>query len=180
MVSIQIIFLLSSFLTMIMNPVLSWNPLQLHRRRQQHRPHQQPTPSSAESKTVVVTSHPSKEFIDSRLFYQNGYTDSDGTVSLVATRPSSLLINADTTAISDQVAAVTVSPLHDDSNKNNVAPRAIDLPRHSPPRQVIQRQQLLLDMEMIVGRVAMVVALILLGGEVFTGLSMTDQVTGLL
>jgi hypothetical protein len=58
-------------------------------------------------------------------------------------------------------------------------PNPIDLPKHSPPPEVVQKVRFLWDMEMTIGRVAMVAAMFLLAGEVFTGLSVTDQVGGL-
>jgi hypothetical protein len=118
--------------------------------------------------------------VDSRLYYQNGYDNDDGTtntISLSSSTSSSLLINnADTAA----VAAIAIPSASSAANKQQQRPRTVDLPRHSPPKNVIQRQRLLLDLEMMIGRVAMIAALILMSGEIITGLSMTDQVTGLL
>ena len=56
-------------------------------------------------------------------------------------------------------------------------PSKWELPRHSPPADDAMRERLLWDTEMTLGRVAMVAALFLLVGEIFTGQSMTDQVT---
>jgi hypothetical protein len=120
--------------------------------------------------------------VDSRLYYQNGYDNDDGTtntISLSSSTSSSLLINNSDTAAA-AVAAIAIPSASSAANKQQQRPRTVDLPRHSPPKKVIQRQKLLLDLEMMVGRIAMIAALILMSGEIITGLSMTDQVSGLL
>lgn len=75
-------------------------------------------------------------------------------------------------------AAVLVNPNHRSLTTTKIRP--MDLPRRSPPKDVLERQRLLLDVELSVGRVAMVAAVILMGGEMVTGLSMMTQVTEVL
>jgi hypothetical protein len=93
---------------------------------------------------------------DSRLFYTNGDEDHD----LRKIEPSAI--------------AETLHP-----PKSLQSPKSMDLPRHSPPREVVEKELFLLDFEMIFGRVAMVAFLLFLGGEVATGLSIADQINGI-
>ena len=65
------------------------------------------------------------------------------------------------------------------SQHNLLLPKPIDLPRHSPPRSVIARTKMMLDMEMIVGRIAMISFFLFLAGEILTGLSATQLLTSL-
>ena len=51
-----------------------------------------------------------------------------------------------------------------------------ELPRHSPSPDEAKRETLLWDIEMTLGRVAMVAGLSLLFNEIFTGRSIADQV----
>jgi hypothetical protein len=94
---------------------------------------------------------------DSRLFYTNGNEDHD--LQYIAL--SSVTKTLHPTKISLQ------------------APKLMDLPRHSPPREVVEKKLFLLDFEMILGRVAMIASLLFLGGEVATGLSVADQMNGI-
>jgi hypothetical protein len=92
---------------------------------------------------------------ESRLFYTNGNEDRD-------------LQNIDPSAI-----AQTLHP-----PKSLQSPKMMDLPRHSAPREVVEKKLFLWDFEMMLGRVAMVASLLFLGGEVATGLSIADQMKG--
>jgi hypothetical protein len=78
--------------------------------------------------------------------------------------------NHDLQFVASSVIAKTLPPPQSLGN-----PNLIDLPKHSPPPEVVQKVRLLWDMEMALGRVAMVAAMLLFAGEVFTGLSATDQ-----
>jgi hypothetical protein len=78
----------------------------------------------------------------------------------------------------DTVAFVPPMSQHQQSNVVAIDPK--DLPRHSPPAAVVEREKLLWDAELITGRVAMVAAVLLLGGEVVSGLSISDQLMNLL
>ena len=53
------------------------------------------------------------------------------------------------------------------------------LPRHSPPADVVERQNLLWDVELTTGRVAMVAAILLFLGEISSGLSISEQIMNL-
>jgi hypothetical protein len=55
------------------------------------------------------------------------------------------------------------------------APNQMNLPIHSPPREVVENMLFLWDFEMIFGRVAMIASLLFCGGEFATGLSVADQ-----
>jgi hypothetical protein len=59
------------------------------------------------------------------------------------------------------------------------APNPLELPKHSLPREVVRRKKLVWDMEMMFGRVAMVAFVFMVAGELLTGLSATDQMTGI-
>jgi hypothetical protein len=65
---------------------------------------------------------------------------------------------------------------------NRAEPRVLldprELPRHSPSPETLKEQKVLMDMEMVIGRLFMVAALIFFAGEVSSGLSITDQLTG--
>lgn len=63
---------------------------------------------------------------------------------------------------------------------NSDIPSKWDLPRRSPSADDAMREQLLWDVEMFLGRIAMIAGLILLADEVFTGQSMAEQVTSFL
>jgi hypothetical protein len=54
----------------------------------------------------------------------------------------------------------------------------MNLPTHSPPREVVENKLFLWDFEMTLGRVAMVASVLLLGGKVTTGLSVAGQMNG--
>mmetsp|Transcript_2025 Transcript_2025/g.3252 ORF Transcript_2025/g.3252 Transcript_2025/m.3252 type:complete len:159 (+) Transcript_2025:124-600(+) len=153
---IYYMLLISAFLAV---PVWSWNPLH---RQQGKKAAFRPFETKSTSSVAIVTkkTENAKKKKDSRLFYTNGYED-DEAEAVIA-----YLLTPNTDA-----AGVTAIPAE--------KPRAMDLPRHSPPKELVQRHTMLLDMEMIVGRIAMVTALLLFGGEILTGLTMTDQVSGL-
>jgi len=55
-------------------------------------------------------------------------------------------------------------------------PSSWDLPRHSPDQQTISRLRLLEDTEMMLGRVAMIAALVLFSVELTTGQSLPYQI----
>jgi hypothetical protein len=59
------------------------------------------------------------------------------------------------------------------------APKPTDLPKHSPPRAVVARTKMMLDMEMVIGRMAMVSFFLFLAGEVLTGLSAPQLVNSM-
>ena len=102
----------------------------------------------------------------SPLYYQNGADlDAEGLFASTAV------------IVPEATAVATAIPLA--STTNMEAPRAMDLPKHSPPKEVLQRQKAMLDAEILVGRAAMVAALVLFVNEFFTGNSMMDQVTSL-
>jgi hypothetical protein len=54
-----------------------------------------------------------------------------------------------------------------------------ELPFHSPSPETLKEQKLLMDMEMVVGRFFMVAAMLFFAGEISSGLSITDQLTGI-
>jgi hypothetical protein len=66
------------------------------------------------------------------------------------------------------------------SSTLNVYVNPLELPKHSPSKEVVARAKFLLNSEMALGRIAMIAAVLLLVGEVVTGLSITDQITSLL
>lgn len=93
---------------------------------------------------------------DSRLFYQNDATSAVLAIDISTTASSTLAATATTTTASTTAA----------SKK----PRAIFLPRRSPSPEDLQRRKALLDTELVVGRVAMVSALLIVSAELFANL----------
>jgi hypothetical protein len=75
----------------------------------------------------------------------------------------------------DMVAA-SVSVALPVTTTSSEVPSKWDLPRHSPPADDAMKERLLWDAEMTLGRAAMVAAVFLIFGELFTGQSMSDQV----
>lgn len=63
------------------------------------------------------------------------------------------------------------------------APRLLldprELPKHSPSPETLKEQKLLMDMEIVIGRFFMIAALVFFAGEIASGLSITDQLTGI-
>jgi hypothetical protein len=55
--------------------------------------------------------------------------------------------------------------------------RSVDLPKHSPSREVLNGAKLLWDFEIIVGRAAMLTSLLFFVGEVFCGWSMSSALS---
>ena len=100
------------------------------------------------------------------LFYQTTDLDTEG-----------LFTSSSTVAILPEATAAI--PLSSTVAQPQQQPRAMDLPKHSPPRELLQRQKAMLDAELLVGRAAMVAALVLFVNEFFTGDSMLEQVTSL-
>jgi hypothetical protein len=144
--------------TLLCAPTLAWNPL----KRRQNRPFQ--------ATTLETTTSPKVSSLDSRLYYQNGQEDVMDDLLM----PSLFTTTAatTTTTVSADLAAAPSSILPP-------KPRPMDLPRHSPPQEVLQRQKFMLDAEMFVGRLAMVAAMVLFANEIFTGSSLADQVSKL-
>lgn len=153
MIPLQFVLLLFS---LILAPVTSWN-LRAFRF----------IPECAVKGSIVSGSSMPRDKGDSRLFYQD--VRDEGVEDFIP----SLLIASDHVAIQSSVETLAVPFI-------NMKPRAMDLPRHSPPKEFLRRQKMMFDAEMIVGRLAMVAALILFGNELITGTSMADQMTGLL
>jgi hypothetical protein len=54
-----------------------------------------------------------------------------------------------------------------------------DLPIHSPSFETLKERKVLMEMEIVIGRFFMVAALIFFTGEISSGLSITDQLTGI-
>jgi hypothetical protein len=119
---------------------------------------------------LETTTSPKVSSLDSRLYYQNGQEDVMDDLLM----PSLFTTTAatTTTTVSADLAAAPSSILPP-------KPRPMDLPRHSPPQEVLQRQKFMLDAEMFVGRLAMVAAMVLFANEIFTGSSLADQVSKL-
>lgn len=108
---------------------------------------------------------------DSKLFYRNDDTDGLFPPNLIAD---------EATAAAIPITVVPTSSKNVSAMQGKQRPRTIDLPKHSPPKAVVQRQKMMLDLEMVVGRMAMVAGIFLLVNELVTGSSMMEQVSGLL
>jgi hypothetical protein len=106
---------------------------------------------------------------DSRLFYKDLDTESLFESSLIVPELSVA------TPIPHSIREITVMEYPQSPQQ----PRAMDLPRHSPPKVVLKRQKMMLDAELAVGRMAMVTALVLFINECFTGNSMVEQMMSL-
>lgn len=146
--------------TLLCAPTLAWNPL----KRRQNRPFQ--------ATTLETTTSPKVSSVDSRLYYQNGQEAVMDDHLLMPSLFTTTAATTTTTTVSADLAAAPSSILPP-------KPRAMDLPRHSPPQEVLQRQKFMLDAEMLVGRLAMVAAMVLFANEIFTGSSLADQVSKL-
>jgi hypothetical protein len=105
-----------------------------------------------------------------RLYYRSGEE-----IDELVVRPR--LVD-DTVALPSSAALSSVVGRSSDIRSTTKEPRPMDLPRHSPPKDVIQGRKLLLDMEMTMGRLTMITAMILFAGEIVTGSSMLDLVQG--
>jgi hypothetical protein len=123
---------------------------------------------------------------DSQLFYTNGveFVSEDTMLAPSSGQrifSSSTTANTATSSISSSgISNASAISFVNQSLLTTATIRPMDLPRRSPPKDVLERQRLLLDIELSVGRVAMIAAMILLGGEIFTGLSMMTQVSEVL
>ncbi|KAG7337393.1 hypothetical protein IV203_010097 [Nitzschia inconspicua] len=139
-------------------PTLAWNPL----KRQQNRVAKATSsnPPSVSSSTVSL--------VDSRLFYRNDCPGID-TQDLL---PSPLLPAEASSSHPSATTPTTVAVPF----RNHLEPRFIDLPFRPPSREVLQRRKLMLDVEMMIGRLAMVTALVLFANEIVTGSSLMDQI----
>ncbi|KAG7360371.1 hypothetical protein IV203_035470 [Nitzschia inconspicua] len=140
-------------------PTLAWNPL----KRQQNRV------GKATSSNPPSVSTSTVSLVDSRLFYQNDCPAID-TQDLV---PSPLLPSE---ASSSHPSATTPTTVAVPFRNQHLEPRPIDLPYRPPSREVLQRRKVMLDVEMMIGRLAMVTALVLFANEIVTGSSLTDQI----
>jgi len=77
-------------------------------------------------------------------------------------------------AVASSLAAATV--LEEEERAFRETPARLDLPKHSPPADVVQKTIFLLDTEIYLGRIAMLAAVVLLAGEIFTGTRVSDQI----
>jgi hypothetical protein len=118
--------------------------------------------------TTTTTSNPSlvgnqgTPMIDSRLFYQNG---------VLSTSESSSSTSSMFVDVSSVVSTATTAVAAPRSTSKK--PRSIFLPRRSPTPEQLQRQKMLLDVELVIGRFAMVTAILFVVGEVMSGLGGT-------
>lgn len=84
-------------------------------------------------------------------------------------------ISEDTNVDMVMSAVSTALPVYPEAQQVQV-PKKWELPRHSPSSDDTMKEKMLWDMEMTLGRVAMVAAVFLIFGELFTGQSMAEQV----
>jgi hypothetical protein len=146
--------------TLLLNPVMAWSPF---KRR---------NANSATFDPIATHSPMTVSTLDSRLFFRNGQEiESESLLS-------SLFIYTDVSPSSNLPTPTTTTAVPS-SVTNTMEPRLMDLPRHSPPKEIAQWQKVWLDVEMIIGRLCMVTALVLMANEVMTGSSLSDQVTRL-
>jgi hypothetical protein len=75
------------------------------------------------------------------------------------------------------VADISTSPLFTPPPALELPIRSMDLPKHSPPREVLNGAKLLWDFEIIVGRAAMLASLLFFVGEAVCGWSMTSALS---
>lgn len=143
---------------------LSINPFR-GRSQLGHPRHQQPavmstntSPSSSASSSSTVRQPTDNSAVDSRLFYKNDGSSSSDEDAIVADMSGSVV------ALSS-ASPMASSPISINNNK----PRSIFLPRRtSPSREQLERRRHLLDAELVIGRFAMLTAIIVVVGELMT------------
>ena len=120
---------------------------------------------------TLPTNYHHHRHAQSQLQYKNGNSDESQTIQ------HNVLSND---AIVSTNIVVTSKSSDLQGNKklysgNDDFVRRIDLPRHSPPKDVASQAKMLMDFELIVGRAAMIVSLLVFAGEIFfrIGLPMT-------
>ena len=127
------------------------------------------TTSTTKSPGAGAISSSTPAAVDGRLFYQDGVSATEDTSTfMLSVVDVSRAAARDTTATMDAATTVLPPKQQDDNNK----PKSIFLPRRSPSRQELQRRKVLLDTELVVGRFAMVTAVVLAVGEI---LAMTNN-----
>jgi hypothetical protein len=141
---------------LLLKPAVAWSPF---KRR---------TAIDSTAEPLARNSPMTLSSFDSRLFFRNGQeNDSDSLLP-------SLLIFPHVSASSNLPSPTTDVA---SSVTSKMEPRAMYLPRHSPPKDTVYWQQIVLDIEIIIGRLSLVAALVLLANEVMTGSGLFDQVT---
>mmetsp|Transcript_8550 Transcript_8550/g.21353 ORF Transcript_8550/g.21353 Transcript_8550/m.21353 type:complete len:197 (-) Transcript_8550:279-869(-) len=123
--------------------------------------------------SVATTTKSTAAVVDGRLFYQDGVTSSSSSSPAMedTTFMLSLVDVSRAAAIPTTATAPQQQPTaHNIINRNK--PKSIFLPRRSPSQQELQRRKQLLDTELVVGRFAMVTAIVMAVGEI---LAMSNQ-----
>ena len=111
------------------------------------------------SRTTTPSSTPTSKTIS---FYRNDINDHQTEIEIDA-------------FLSPTKLNTLSSSLSSSSSSSNKRARTMDLPKHSPPQAEMERTKLMLDMEMFVGRIAMISFLVFVAGEFTTGLSAPQQ-----
>jgi len=126
--------------------------------------------------SVATTTKSTAAVVDGRLFYQDGVTSSSSSSAMEDTTFMLSVVDVSRAAAIPTIATapVTTAPQQQQTahNINHNKPKSIFLPRRSPSRQELQRRKQLLDTELVVGRFAMVTAIVMAVGEI---LAMSNQ-----
>ena len=112
--------------------------------------------------------------IQSKLHYNNGMTDDSQTIQFISTTTNV----GGSQSLHDNVVSPPPPPatVADD---DSVVVRQMDLPKKKNSNNIILKQtEILLDFELVIGRIAMIASLLFLGGEIFYGISMTTMLSG--
>ena len=119
---------------------------------------------------TLPTNYHHHRHAQSQLQYKNGNSDESQTIHNVLSNDAIVSTNIVVTSKSSDLQSNEKRY----SGKDDFV-RRIDLPRHSPPKDVVSQAKMLMDFELIVGRAAMILSLLVFAREIFfrIGLPMT-------
>ena len=123
------------------------------------------------SVTAFVIAPSQSPQTSSKLFVSTIYSDfSNDNSNRKASRPRLPLSGGDDTVVQDLQAFVAPTAASE-------AIRSMDLPKHGPSAEQLETAKTLMSLEMLVGRGAMLVAVVLMATELTTGHSLPEQVS---
>ena len=139
-----------------------------------------PTPTKAIRS--VTTKFRKSQTKDTGHYFRNGMEEDE--LSIITITPPSLQssssqvqVNADGTMnlVDERGAMPVVTSSSLSPNPTGIAAeqplRTIDLPKHSPSADTVNNAKMLWDLELVLGRTAMVLGVLMMVGEIFFGIS---------
>eukprot|EP00526_Cylindrotheca_closterium_P023940 CAMPEP_0113642406 /NCGR_PEP_ID=MMETSP0017_2-20120614/22278_1 /TAXON_ID=2856 /ORGANISM="Cylindrotheca closterium" /LENGTH=187 /DNA_ID=CAMNT_0000553829 /DNA_START=98 /DNA_END=661 /DNA_ORIENTATION=+ /assembly_acc=CAM_ASM_000147 len=121
--------------------------------------------------------------VNTERYFRNGVEDDEETTIITSLTPSQSLQSSAAVQRMDVLAAAvdaTTMPVVSTEPSPTIASvRAIDLPKHSPPTNTVRNAKMLWDLELVLGRTAMVAGVLMLVGEVFFGFSPLFSLIGI-